>query len=407
MDRPNPQLPVHLARLVQTTQTVDLAQEIRSLLTEGRRRLTLGLGPGVDIPLLDEELYAADVELIDRQLVVAAIRAEPDGYVVERGWSNFGVYVFTAREPLWTSVPHMGSVRGLRPGDQVGLGSTPAEAIRFTLPESALVPPPVAVRTSRQRRAAQQWRAHPKAPASPQPLPHSATRGGALPPGGDPGRAESVRAESVRAGSAPAEPAAHPEVAPAQLAPAEPAPVDRGRFQEAFEIALLHWRYAMNSFGTDPGSVIVLSDPGLGSLRAAIGRNLEQPDRGYDLFVKDPGSGVWVQPTGEAATPLQRGAVIRLKGPGNRIGFGGYVVELPPPAVPVPRFGPHDVPDPESIASVLGLPPAALEDPGRVKAAYRALARLLHPDRHNGEPGHLSRFLEIKLCFEAWKREHS
>lgn len=386
MDRPPPQLPARLTHLMQSTQTVDLAQEVRTLLTEGRQRLTLGLGPGVDIPLLDEELYAADVELIDRQLVVAVIRAEPDGYVVERGWSNFGVYVFTANEPLWTSVPHMGYVRGLRPGDQVALGSTPAEAIRFALPESALVPPPVALRTSRQRRAAAQRRSRPEAPPP-----------GSPPPGSPPPR-------TIRQ-TPPAPPEAQPPQAAAPPPPAQSA-AQRDRFQDPFEIALLHWRYAMNSFGTDPGSVIVLDDPALGSLRAALGRNLEQPDRGYDLFVKDPGPGLWVQPRGEEASALQRGSVVRLKGPGNRLHFGGYVVELPPPAVPVSRFGPHEIPSPASIQSVLGLPPGAIDDPAQVKAAYRALIRRFHPDRHDGDPGHLSRFLEIKACFEAWKREH-
>src|SRR5688572_16890122 len=142
-------MPMVLARLIQT-QAVDLAAEMAVLLAQGQRRITLGLGPGVDVPLLDEELHAAEVALLDRELVVATVRAEPDGYVVERGWTNFGIYVWSEREPLWQSVPWMGEVRGLRPGDKLALGSTPAEALKLVFPDSPLVPPRVTTRTVRQ-----------------------------------------------------------------------------------------------------------------------------------------------------------------------------------------------------------------------------------------------------------------
>jgi DnaJ-class molecular chaperone len=38
-----------------------------------------------------------------------------------------------------------------------------------------------------------------------------------------------------------------------------------------------------------------------------------------------------------------------------------------------------------------------------VKARYRDLARRFHPDRHSGDPGDTSRFLEIQTCFDAWR----
>ncbi len=361
-------MPLALAKLVET-QAVDLGGEIRGMLQQGRRRITLGLGPGVDVPLLDEELFAADVAVLERDIVVAAIRAEPDGYVVERGWSNFGVYVFTDREPLWNSVPHMGELRGLRPGDQVALGSTPADAVRFRLPESDLVPPPRAVRSARQQRAVEQRTA--------RTTPEAAPRRETTPP--------------------PVSRVARPPVAPRRTAE------ERVRFQRAFEVALDHWRYAMLTFGPDPSNVIVTDHPDLEGLRAAISRNVDQPERGYDLFVKDPGADLWVQPAGDAPRELKKGAVVRLKGAGNRVGFAGFVVEIPLPARPVPRFGPREVPSFDDIAEVLGLSRIELGDPDRVKARYRVLARRFHPDRHDGDPGHLSRFLEIQACFDEWR----
>src|SRR5687767_5298422 len=128
-------MPIAIARLVQQQgqNEVDIEAELRSLLEAGHRRITIGLGEGVDIPLLDQELHAAEIAELDRDLVVAAVRAEPDGYVIERGYSNFGLYVWSDQDPIWHSVPWMGVVRALRPGDKVALGSAPAEAIQFLL----------------------------------------------------------------------------------------------------------------------------------------------------------------------------------------------------------------------------------------------------------------------------------
>jgi len=347
-----------LAKLV-TTHAQDLGGEVRALLARGQRRITLGLGGGVDVPLLDEELYAAEVAELDRQIVVASIRVDTDGYVVERGWSNFGVYVWTRDEALWASVPHMGEVRGLRPGDKVALGSTPAEAVRFHLPESAMLP--AARASARQTRA---------------------------------------REQRLRRESAP--PAATREASPAD--PPHRTSGARTRFQHDFEIALNHWRYAMVSFGTDRSGVIVLDDPDLGTLRAAIGRNLDRPDSGFDLFVKDAGPELWVQAPRESPQPLAAGAVVRLKGAGNRIGFWGYAVELPKPVVPTPRFGSRVTPAEEDVADVLRISRGKLGNEQMVKTAYRELMRRFHPDRHSGDPGHLSRFLEIQTCFSAWRQ---
>lgn len=372
-------LPMTLARLVQDQTHVDVEGELRALLEEGQRRVTIGIGPTVDIPLLDEELHAAEIAELDRELVVAAVRAEPDGYVIERGWSNFGLYTWSDQEPIWQSVPWMGVVRGLRPGDKVAMGSTPAESLRFTLPESSLVPPRMHRRSARQDQAGQERRGRESADkrrtlVTPRGAAHAATPWGtpATPSGG----------------------ARRPA----------PARVDSDRFQARFDVAIRHWRYPMVTFGTDRSSVVVLDDPELAGLRAAITRDLEHPERGYELFVKDPTPEMWVQPAGGAARLLARGDMIKLRGGGNRLGFHGYVVQLPEPAGPIPRFGPRQVPTDAEIASVLGVRPQDLGDADEVKAAYRELARRFHPDRHDGDPGHLSRFLEIQVCFDAWKR---
>jgi hypothetical protein len=354
-------MPMVLARLIHT-QAVDLAAEVSVLLAQGQRRITLGLGPGVDVPLLDEELHAAEVAMLDREIVVATLRAEPDGYVVERGWTNFGIYVWSEREPIWQSVPWMGEVRGLRPGDRLALGSTPAEALKLVFPDSPLVPPRTATRSVRQKKAAD------RAPSTPSL--------GTPPP-----------AMRTPAGSEPRKWKGGPP----------------DKYQRLFEMALLHWHYAMYTIGTDPKSTIAIDDVDLAELRLAIGRNPSHPDRGYELFVKGAGGDPWVQPAGRSVRSLAKGSVERLRGASNRMGFGPYVVELPAPAVPAPRFGAREEPTRADIAEILGLKEADLKDGERVKARYRDLARRFHPDRHSGDPGDTSRFLEIQTCFEAWR----
>lgn len=369
-------MPMVLARLIQS-QAVDLAGEVSALLADGRRRITLGIGPGVDVPLLDEELHAAEVAMLDRELVVAAIRAEPDGYVVERGATNFGVYVWSERDPIWQSVPWMGEVRALRPGDKLALGSTPAEAVKLIFPDSPLVPRRAPVRrTERQQRAAE--RAAPSsAPATtPAPPPRSAQPGRSTTPG------------SARRATPPRNWAGGPP----------------HRYQNLFDVALRHWRYAMLTIGTDSKSTLVLDDPELADLRLAIARNPQHPERGYELFVKAAECNPWVAPDGQSVRPVDKGAVERLQGPGNRIGFGPYVVLLPEPVVPTPRFAPRQIPTKAEIADVLGVAELDLTDGEKVKTRYRDLARRFHPDRNSGDPGDTSRFLEIQTCFDAWRQ---
>jgi len=358
-----------LARLIQT-QAVDLAGEVSALLASGKRRITLGLGPGVDVPLLDEELHAAEVAMLDRELVVAAIRAEPDGYVVERGATNFGVYVWSERDPIWASVPWMGEVRGLRPGDKLALGSTPAEAVKLIFPDSPLVPSAPVRRTERQKRAAE------RSPPTPAPQPKTSPTGRSATP------ISSRRATPPRswAGGPP------------------------HRYQHLFDVALRHWRYAMLTVGTDPKCTLVLDDPELADLRLAIGRNPQHPERGYELFVKAAACNPWVALEGDSVRPVDKGAVERLQGPGNRLGFGPYVVVLPEPVVPTPRFAPRQVPTKAEIADVLGVAELDLTDSEKVKGRYRDLARRYHPDRNSGDPGDTSRFLEIQTCFDAWRQ---
>jgi hypothetical protein len=390
-------LPVALARLVQHTD-VDIRAELAQLLESGLRQITIGLGPGVDIPLLDQELHAAEIATLDRELVVATVLAESDGYVIQRGWSNFGLYVSTELEPLWASVPFMGTVRGLRPGDKVALGSAPAEALKFELPESTAVPPRVHRRSARLEQAEAQRRQAAAPPPPPSPVtpvpagprdPWAAARERRTPTGATP------RAVNLRTS------------VPAFLRRPKAQRPDADRYQDRLDVALKHWRYAMVTFGGDERAVVPLDDPDLAPLRAALVRNLDQPERGYDLFVRDPAPELWVQPAGEGVKMLDKGAVVRLRGPGNRIGFAGYVLHLPTPAAPVQRFGPRDPPTPQDIASVLGIAEQALDDADTVKSAYRDLARRFHPDRHDGEPGHVSRVLEIQACFDAWRRRET
>jgi len=361
-------MPIVLARLIQN-QAVDLAGEVSAHLANGQRRITLGLGPGVDVPLLDEELHAAEVAMLDRELVVAAIRAEPDGYVVERGATNFGVYVWSERDPIWESVPWMGEMRGLRPGDKLALGSTPAEAVKLVFPHSPLVPGMAKRRTERQQRAAER--------SAPSTVPPKTANSG-----------RSATPASSRRNAPPRAWAGGPP----------------HRYQHLFEVALRHWRYTMLTIGTDPKCTIVIDDPELADLRLAIGRNPQHPERGYELFVKAAACSPWVALESESVRPVEKGAVERLQGPGNRIGFGPYVVVLPEPVAPTPRFAPRQVPTKAEIADVLGVPEPDLTDGDKVKARYRDLARRFHPDRNSGDPGDTSRFLEIQTCFDAWRQ---
>lgn len=383
MDDRRTVLPIAIARLIQNQKDHDIAGELRSLFDSGNRNLTIGLGPDVDIPLLDQELHAAAIAEIDRQVIVLSIHAEADGYMLERGESNFGLFVWTDLDPSWKSIPAGGSSRGLRPGDKIALGSVPADALQIVLPESSAVAPRAHRRSARLETAETQRRSRetPPQPSVPPPTTKK-TPIGALP------KAVSLSKMPLRSSVSP-----------------KPAPlrVDSDRYQRRFDSALKFWRYSMISVGSDLSSIILLDDPELASLRFALTRNLDAPERGYELFVKDPTPELWVQPSGHGAQLLSRGDFIKLKGNGNRLGFAGYLVHLADPAVPIARFATQPPTRPE-IAEILGLELSDLEDPDAVKSAHRELVLRFHPDRHSGDPGHLSRFYEVQACFDAWKR---
>ena len=379
MERDPVHLPARLARLVQKANAEDLTRELTALLAEGRRHVSVGLGPGVDVPLLDEELYAAEVALLDRELVVMLVRVEADGYVIERGWSNFGVYTWAHADPGWNSVPSMGMIRGLRDGDKVALGSAPADSLTFVLPPNALIPRAI----------------------------HSSPDRSRTPPRPRLGRADTPPSleDSLTYSSASSSPRRRrrSNVGPTPFPARRRPPAERSSFQPIFDHALKYWHYSMITFGSDPDSVIVVADPELAGLRAALGRNLAKPGRGYDLFVKNPGPDLWVKMSGEAVRMLRPGDTIHLNGPGNRIGFHGYVVELLAPIMPQPRFKAGYEPTDEEIGETLEVPVDRLADQTLVTARYLTAIRGLHPDHHEGNPGHLSRYLELKTCFDTWK----
>ena len=382
MERDPIQLPARLARLVQRSNAEDLTREIEGLLASGRRQLTVGLGPGVDVPLLDRQLYAAEIESLGRQLVVATLRTEPDGFLVERGWSNFGVYTWAESDPGWNSVPYSGLIRGLRPGDRIALGSTPADSLTFMLPRAPGVPDP----SGRSRALPPMAPSHLRGEQPPGELDQSLSHSS------PPSLSRGTRTSSARSHRrAPA--------APRQLLPAQ-----RTRFQSIFDHAIRHWRYEIMTFGTRNDNVIVTDDPELDGLRVALRRSLTNPERGYELFVRDSGPELWVKARGAAVRYLYEGDSAKLTGLGHRIGFYGYVVELPAPAAPVPKFTPSRPPTVEEISVTLDIPEDRLHEHKLVRARYAAYSLVFQPDSgRRPDPGHESRLLELKVCFQTWE----
>jgi hypothetical protein len=407
-------LPPALAQLVETkAQGQSLERELFELFLRGRRRVTIGIGPGVDLPLLKDELDTAGLRMTDRDVVVATIRAEPEGYTVERAVTNFGIYV---KQPQnWASIGQGAEVRNLPPGTVLGLGSTPADAVKVTLPDGPWIAT-VHVRSARhaQLQTPQPARAGPdfRLPEGPPPGketpvtpptqgPHAAYRTN---PGV--GRTNPGVGRPPPRTLTPGEPPRRSTPAGAErtaLPPKQPPALLSREYEARFRDALLHWKYSLVTFGGDPTSVLHLPDPALAKLRAAILRNLEQPDRGYEIFVKDADPDFWVQPRGEPVTWMQRGGAAKLRGAGNRLGFGRWVVELPEPTAVTARFGPRSTPSREDVAAVLELTPEQLEDGELVKARHRELVRRFHPDRTKSDPGATSRFVEIQQAFDAWK----
>jgi hypothetical protein len=403
-------LPPALAQLVETkAQSQTLERELYELFLRGRRRITIGLGPGVDLPLLPAELDTAGLRVTERDLVVASIRAEPEGYTVERPFTNFGTYV--KQSAHWASINQGAELRNLPAGTIVGLGSTPADAVKVALPDGPWL---LSGQAPRSARHAQFQTPSPSGPAGFRlpdgPAPSSATPvtpptlgphapyrtnpGHSLPPDGRP------RATPPGADRRATPPGAERHSAPPSKQP--PALPSR-EYDARLRAALLHWKYSLVTFGGDPTSVVYLPDPALTKFRVAILRNVDQPDRGYELFVKEPDPDFWVLARGERVVWLQRGASLRLKGPGHRIGFGRWAIDLPEPQIVSPRFGPRAVLTREDVAAVFELDPDQLGDAELVKGRHRELARRFHPDRTKSDPGATSRFVELQQAFEAWK----
>lgn len=368
-------LPPALARLVETrSNATDLAGELAAHLGRGRTRVTLGLGHEVDVPLLPGELSAVEATLRDRDLVVAAIRLDHEGYAVERPATNFGVYV-RRQDAVWRSVPQAGELRA-GPGDELGLGSTPAEAVKVRLPDGPWIARSP-YRSARHHLLDEGKGQVPPTRSTPPPRLRAPSSVPGAPPVTDRRTPPTLKPRSVRQGP------------------------DR-RYEPRFVLALLHWRYAMITFGGDARAVLHLEDPSLERLRAAIGRNVDSPDRGYELFVKEPTPDLWVAAPDEEPRALARGQAVRVRG-GHTLGFGVFAVTLPEPVAVTPRFGPAHLPTIADVASVFELTLAELRDEGRVKSRYRELARRFHPDRTGNDPGPTSRFVELQQAFEAWK----
>jgi len=131
-DQADSTMPLRVDQIVRVCR-VDLEAELLRALLDGKSAITVGLGNGVDIPLLEDDLLAADVAPTDRQLLVATFTLTPTGWRIERH-DSFGVYVQDHDSFCWASVPSLGEVEGLLPGLRIGLGSCPADAITFRLP---------------------------------------------------------------------------------------------------------------------------------------------------------------------------------------------------------------------------------------------------------------------------------
>jgi hypothetical protein len=402
--------PPALAQLVEAkAQSQTLERELFDLFLRGRRRVTLGLGPGVDLPLLHDELAHAGLALTERDVVVATIKAEPEGYTVERAITNFGIFV--QRPQNWASLGQGAELRDLPAGTVLGLGSTPADAVKVTLPDG----PWIVGRAVRSARHESLKAPPPRTPPDvgfrlPEPPPHAAehpvtppTQGPHAPYRTNPGVGSGRTNPGVATGKTNPGLRTTPPGAERRPPPRLPPTLTSREYEPRLRGALLHWKYGMVSFGGDPASVVYLPDPALARLRAAILRNVDQPERGYELFVKEPEPDFWVQPRGEAVTWMSRGGATKLRGPGNVIGFGKWAVELPEPTVVTPRFGPRAVPSREDVAAVMELSPADLDDPELVRARYKELARRFHPDRTKSDPGATSRFVELQVAFDAWK----
>lgn len=134
---PTPQPSAGVANLHALVQThrADVSAGILRTLEAGAEEAVVGLGRTVDVPLLPDDLTAADVLITERDLRVVAVRWTEKGWMLVREDSNFGV--FWARKDSgehWGSVKRRNFVEGLEPGDWLGLGSCPGDAVKCRLP---------------------------------------------------------------------------------------------------------------------------------------------------------------------------------------------------------------------------------------------------------------------------------
>ena len=129
--------PIPLTSLVAVSR-VDVAGLLRQRIESGNLHTTIGIGEHADITLLDDDLLAADVTLVlDRRLVIVTVLFHPGrGYSVARGHANFGVFL-EPMEGSFETVSRYRQIDGMLPGDRVGLGSCPSDALWFSLPDVA------------------------------------------------------------------------------------------------------------------------------------------------------------------------------------------------------------------------------------------------------------------------------
>lgn len=129
--------PIPLTALVAVSR-VDVSGLLRQRIQSGQLQTSVGIGETADITLLDDDLLAADVTLVlDRRLIIVTVSFRPGrGFSVARGHANFGVFL-ESMDGAFESINRYRQIDGMLPGDRVGLGSCPSDALWFSLPDVA------------------------------------------------------------------------------------------------------------------------------------------------------------------------------------------------------------------------------------------------------------------------------
>ena len=139
-------LPMTLHQLVQVSR-VDVGQRLKERIESGYLANTIGIGEHADITLLDDDLLAAAVTTVDRNVEIVTVTLHPgQGWSAARGDANFGVYHDS--EFGFTQLHRRSQIDDLVPGDRIGMGSCPADALWFQLPEIRGIRIPQRVRRS-------------------------------------------------------------------------------------------------------------------------------------------------------------------------------------------------------------------------------------------------------------------